>query len=211
MSNYEVPEKTVRDMISLVEEQGYFDKPDSYILWDWVVSHRVLVVSESETADFSKILKEKFDEQLSDLIRDADQRCSLIIHHLLYVICDAIDIAQNVRSELYGDNYHGHVYNISIRNDNDTDLDRVFREELLDMKFGLVVGNPPYNKDVYLDFVMKGNEMASKYSLWITPAKWRFKDGDNITFRDKLWDYISVINEYSSKDIFPTIAKMQVS
>ena len=179
MSNYKVPEKTVRDMIALVEEQGYFDKPDSYILWDWIVSHRVLVVSESETADFSKVLMEKFDEQLSELIRDADQRYSLIVHHLLYVTCDTVDIAQEVRSELYGGNYHGHVYNIKIADKDDIEFDRIFREELLDMKFGLVVGNPPYNGDVYIDFVMKGHEMASKYSLWITPAKWGSRDNAN--------------------------------
>lgn len=39
------------------------------------------------------------------------------------------------------------------------------------MKFDVVVGNPPYNNDVYLDFVEKGCQMSKAYSLWITPAK----------------------------------------
>lgn len=39
------------------------------------------------------------------------------------------------------------------------------------MKFDVVVGNPPYNNDMYLDFVMKGHELSKSYDLWITPAK----------------------------------------
>lgn len=39
------------------------------------------------------------------------------------------------------------------------------------VKFDLVVGNPPYNNDMYLDFVIKGHELSNGYSLWITPLK----------------------------------------
>ena len=65
------------------------------------------------------------------------------------------------------------------------------------MKFGLVVGNPPYNKDAYIDFVMKGNQLASGYSLWITPAKWQAKeDKPNENFCNTIVPYISDIVSY---------------
>lgn len=39
------------------------------------------------------------------------------------------------------------------------------------MKFDVVVGNPPYNNDLYVNFVDVGNKLAKVCSLWITPAK----------------------------------------
>ena len=39
------------------------------------------------------------------------------------------------------------------------------------MKFDVVVGNPPYNNDMYVNFVELCNKLAKTCSLWITPAK----------------------------------------
>lgn len=46
------------------------------------------------------------------------------------------------------------------------------------MKFDLVVGNPPYNNDMYLDFVIKGHNLSKGYSLWITPTGLILKNSD---------------------------------
>lgn len=77
--------------------------------------------------------------------------------------------------------------------------------KLGDMKFDLVVGNPPYNKDAYIDFVLKGHQLATKHSLWITPAKWQAKGSDerNKTFRSDIASCISKIVSYKlSYDVF---------
>lgn len=49
-------------------------------------------------------------------------------------------------------------------------LDKEFKQE---MKFDVVIGNPPYNKGMDLDFVNKGYELSQKYTCMITPAKWQ--------------------------------------
>lgn len=59
------------------------------------------------------------------------------------------------------------------------------------MKFDLVVGNPPYNDDIYLDFVIKGKNLSRNLSLWIVPAKWQYKGGEmNDKFRKSIVPYI---------------------
>ena len=45
------------------------------------------------------------------------------------------------------------------------------------MKFDVVIGNPPYNSDLYLDFMQLGYQLSSNYVCMITPAKWQAKGG----------------------------------
>ncbi|MBR1453446.1 MAG: Eco57I restriction-modification methylase domain-containing protein [Lachnospiraceae bacterium] len=40
------------------------------------------------------------------------------------------------------------------------------------MKFDAVIGNPPYNRDIFLDFIEFGYILSNKYTTMITPAKW---------------------------------------
>lgn len=72
------------------------------------------------------------------------------------------------------------------------------------MKFDVVIGNPPYNNDIYLDFVTLGHILSAQYSCWVTPAKWQAKsDKKNDTFRKAIVPYMSKILFYKdSHDIF---------
>lgn len=72
------------------------------------------------------------------------------------------------------------------------------------MKFDIIVGNPPYNNDLYLDFVTVGNSISTSYSLWITPAKWQAKGGNkNIQFRKIIVPYINKVVYYKDvKEVF---------
>lgn len=47
------------------------------------------------------------------------------------------------------------------------------------MKFDVVIGNPPYNNDIYLDFVTLGDKLSKQLTCMITPAKWQAKSGGN--------------------------------
>lgn len=73
-----------------------------------------------------------------------------------------------------------------------------------DVKFDVVVGNPPYNNDLYLQFVTTGHEIASEYTLMITPAKWQAKGGKaNEEFRKNIVPYMSKIVYYPcTEDLF---------
>ena len=77
------------------------------------------------------------------------------------------------------------------------------------MEFDVVIGNPPYNNDVYLDFVQVGHSISSKYTCMITPAKWQAKGGDkNENFRKNIVPYMSKIVFYPDcSDVFE-IAEM---
>lgn len=65
------------------------------------------------------------------------------------------------------------------------------------MEFDLVIGNPPYNNDLYLDFVTVAQHLSSKYTVMITPAKWQAKGGKkNEDFRKNVVPYMSKIVYY---------------
>lgn len=52
------------------------------------------------------------------------------------------------------------------------------------MTFNAIVGNPPYNADLYIPFVTKSMENSSSLVAMITPAKWQTKGGkQNDEFR----------------------------
>ena len=66
------------------------------------------------------------------------------------------------------------------------------------MKFDVVCGNPPYNNDLYVDFVKSGRKLSKGYSLWITPSKFVAKKQ-----LSELYPYFSDFIFYASaQDIF---------
>ena len=82
-----------------------------------------------------------------------------------------------------------------------------------DMKFDVVIGNPPYNKGMDLDFVNLGFDLCTQYCVMITPAKWQTtaddyfgcasKTIDYKGFRKKLVPHMSKVVFYPDcKDIF---------
>lgn len=79
--------------------------------------------------------------------------------------------------------------------------------DMMYMKFDVVVSNPPYNNDQYIDFVNLGDEMATDCSIYISPAKWQSKGGKkNEQFRQDIVPRMKEIAYYSdSKDIFGEI------
>ena len=81
-----------------------------------------------------------------------------------------------------------------------------------DMKFDVVIGNPPYNKGMDLDFVKLGFDLCTKYCVMITPAKWQTAADDQRTasktidykqFRKQLVPHMSKVVFYPDcSDVF---------
>lgn len=73
-----------------------------------------------------------------------------------------------------------------------------------EMTIDVVVGNPPYNKDIYIDFVENGHKIARQYCCFITPAKWQAKGGEkNESFRKNIVPHMSKIVYYpNTPDVF---------
>jgi site-specific DNA-methyltransferase (adenine-specific) len=72
------------------------------------------------------------------------------------------------------------------------------------MNIDVVVGNPPYNNDIYIPFVEMGHNLSSTCSVFITPAKWQAKGGaKNEQFRQNIVPHMSKIVYYPDcKDVF---------
>lgn len=72
-------------------------------------------------------------------------------------------------------------------------------------KFNNIIMNPPYNNDMYLDFVTLAHKLATDNVVAITPAKWQAKGGaKNEQFRKDIVPYMKEIVYYPDcLDIFP--------
>jgi hypothetical protein len=72
------------------------------------------------------------------------------------------------------------------------------------MQIDVVIGNPPYNNDIYIPFVETGHNLASQCSVFITPAKWQAKGGKkNEQFRQNIVHHMSnIVYYHDSRDIF---------
>ena len=72
------------------------------------------------------------------------------------------------------------------------------------MQFDYIVGNPPYNNDIYIDFINLAHPLAKEKVCLITPAKWYCKaDYKNEIFRNNIVPYMEDIVVYrDTKDIF---------
>lgn len=79
------------------------------------------------------------------------------------------------------------------------------------MKFDVVIGNPPYNKGMDLDFVDMGFELSKQYTVMITPAKWQTAEADQRVmskmtygeFRKKIVPHMSKVVFFPCcKDVF---------
>lgn len=79
------------------------------------------------------------------------------------------------------------------------------------MKFDVVIGNPPYNKGMDIDFVNLGFELSNKYCVMIVPAKWQTAEANQKVaselsygyFRNKFVPHIKSVNYFpDSYDLF---------
>lgn len=78
-------------------------------------------------------------------------------------------------------------------------------KELIEMpKFDLVIGNPPYNSDLYLDFVLQAQELSKDKVVMITPAKWQAETTSKTkSIKNSILQYASKLVYYPEcKDVF---------
>lgn len=128
------------------------------------------------------------------------ERKEYILREQLFGLSLNDTVVNIARRNLYGTLDSG-IDNIIVLKEN---IRKTLKEKFGDMQFDVVVGNPPYNNDLYLDFVTFGHNLARKYDCWITPAKWQAKGGDkNKQFREDIVPYMSKIIYYPcSTEIF---------
>lgn len=194
------PWDTVENMLDLIPEE--FWTPDVTILDMYCKSGRFLVGA------FRKLYNSPYLAYLSE-----SQRTIHILNKQLFGLCADMTCMLLSEANLYGYAQYGkkHIklvdtydYNSVVKQRKDGIINRTLEGKFGQMKFDLVIGNPPYNKDAYIDFVEIGHKLATQYSCWVTPAKWQAKaDKKNDMFRKAIVPYMSKIVYYPDcTDVF---------
>ena len=127
---------------------------------------------------FLSLIYGKLMDKLSGDITDERERREHILNNQLYGIGMSDFCTAVAQRGLYGE--MDDTRNIKCI-DNYTDIVKAgvvkynaeLREVFGDVKFDVVIGNPPYNRGMDLDFVYKGFQLSTKYCVMITPAKWQ--------------------------------------
>lgn len=215
---HSVPLNIADDMVDLLDSIDFFNEPSlDMTAEDYVNSHRVIDIScKSGSLLFS--FYKRFMIALRNVFPDRDDRELFIMRYLLYGLCPDKRYLDLVRNTFYSNqkydltNEFGNFYHYNFEDQRGVDKEEV-KELLENMRFDVVCGNPPYNDDMYLDFVRLGHKLAKSYGLWITPAKWQAKmDNDSKEFRDCIVPYMKKIVVYkTSTDVFDITAPDGIS
>lgn len=181
------PQNIVKDMVDLLPQEVF--NPDATFFDPAVKSGRFLI----------EIYNRLMASPLLAHIPEQD-RHNHIIEKQLFGFATSTTAATVVRKALYSDP----LATGNIRFTSGKVTKESVQGAFNNMKFDVVIGNPPYNNDIYLDFVILGHSLASQYTIMITPAKWQAKGGaKNEDFRKKIVPYISKIAFYpDARDIF---------
>lgn len=179
----------------LKEKPGVFSNPNYRFLDIYTKSGVFLLLIYSELM-----------QGLVEAIPDPEIRSQHILDKMIYGVSPSVETALISRKTLYGDWLIQGNIKVIVGYKNDTGK-RTFSnisKEFNGMKFDVVIGNPPYNNDMYLDFVTLGDQLATKYTCMITPAKWQAKGGEkNEAFRKNIVPRMSDIVFYpNSGDVF---------
>lgn len=193
------PQNIVSDMVDLLPQEVF--NPDTTFLDPAVKSGRFL------KEIYTRLFK---SDSLITAFPDENERREHILHNQLFgialsataatlsrfVLYKVADIRGNI---IYDDNY---IARLSKRDE--TGIRTIIKGAFDIMQFDIVIGNPPYNNDLYLDFVSMGHRLSKQYTCMITPAKWQAKGGKkNEDFRQNIVPYMSKIVYYPcTEDIF---------
>ena len=167
------PKEIVSDMVDLLPPEIF--NTDSRFLDPAVKSGRFLAELYRRLMDSPLMVKAFPDEK---------DRHEHIIHNQLYGFATSAIAATIVRKQLYNDpTIAGNIHYTTAK-----DVVKEIRGAFENMKFDVVIGNPPYNRGMDLDFVKLGYDLSTKYTVMITPAKWQMGSTDS-SLDSKLINY----------------------
>ena len=188
------PQNIVKDMVDLLPQDVF--NPDATFFDPAVKSGRFLI----------EIYNRLMASPLLAHIPEQD-RHNHIIEKQLYGFATSPTAAIVVRKALYDDP----LVTGNIRFTSGKVTKESVQGAFNNMKFDVVIGNPPYNKGMDLDFVNLGFELSKQYTVMITPAKWQTAEANQRVmskmtygeFRKKLVPHMSHVVFYPDcKDIF---------
>lgn len=190
------PENVVEEMLGRLPED--FWTPNKRILDICSKSGRFLKYA------FNKLYNSPYLSEMTP-----NERKKHIIENQLFGMSNDFTCLVLAETTLYGFAQYG-KRNIKLVSNLEAVVKRVDRQSELgketgfDMHFDLVVGNPPYNKGMDLDFIDLGYELSEQYTVMIVPAKWQTADANQRIsskmsygqFREKLVPHIKYVCFY---------------
>lgn len=190
------PLNIVVDMVGMLPEHIF--NPDATFLDPAVKSGRFLVEI------YNKLFK---SESVIARFPDEIERKQHILNNQLYGVATSAFAASMVRKQLYNDaTIRGNIVY------SESKITQELVQGALDiMKFDVVIGNPPYNRGMDIDFVKLGFDLSKQYTVMITPAKWQTAEADQSIaskmsygeFRKQLVPYMREVVFYPDcKDLF---------
>lgn len=134
----------------------------------------------SKSGIFLALIYNKLMRGLAEVVESLEDRSQWILSKMLYGISPSIDAALVTRKTIYSDFLNmGNIIQLHGLNGlKGTELSERAKGALKDMKFDVVIGNPPYNRGMDIDFVNLGYELSNKFTCMITPAKWQTAEAD---------------------------------
>ena len=164
------PREIVTKMLNILEDEnpGIFNNPN-------LTFCDLHIKSGLYLAEIAK----RLNKGLERVIRDKDARIKHIFEKQLYGFTPSKVIESIATNYVYGN------FNVSRENIKERDLVKEFKEgKKLDMKFDVIIGNPPYQEDIgagseypiYQYFMEEAYKMSNKVCL-ITPARFLFNAG----------------------------------
>lgn len=161
------PQNIVEDMLNMLPDD--FWTPDKKILDIYTKSGRFLKEA------FKRLYNSPY---LADM--DIAKRKRHILTEQLFGLTDDFTCLLLSERMLYGYAQYGkkHIKMIKnmipfVQSQDHKFINNLLEKEFDTMKFDLVIGNPPYNKGMDLDFVDLGYKISNQYTVMITPAKWQ--------------------------------------
>ena len=166
------PANIAKDMVAIIPDEVF--TPESKFL-DICCKSGIFLTSIRERLMNSPAMIEA--------IPDYKERYQYIINNQLYGIAPNGQCQMYSVRAVYGtlkvDNQHilcfgaFEQYKTACINNNHKLLIDEMKKEFRQMKFDVVIGNPPYNRGIDIDFVFLGYTLCDKYTCMITPAKWQ--------------------------------------
>lgn len=192
------PMRITKDMIEIIPE-GNFNKDTKFLDIACKSGNFLRCI-------YNRLMISK--DMIKDFPNDRERHFHIINNQLYGITLQQQDVliaTRNVYGQLVEDSHIIYIPGYIDRYISCRDIKGLkdkLKEKLGDMEFNVIVGNPPYNSDMYLDFVTLAKDLIDKqecdgHVCMITPAKWQAKsDKKNDAFRKDIVPYMDRIVFY---------------
>lgn len=211
------------------KDQNIYKRNKSNYISGHIKNFRFLDVALKNEFEFLTYLYDVLMNRLSGVIENRIERQQHIINNQLFGLALNDEVANKVGKIMGYHQVMKYGHEVDVRNitkinhyrdalkqyqNKDSDvLNNIFKKDgdFYNMDFDVVIGNPPYNGDTYIDFVRFGFRKATKYVCMITPAKWVVMDdmdtfSESEWFRNNIVPYMNKIVYFPNcKDVFKTV------